>query len=653
MGSGVTGDVALLDADSVSTGWTVSVTETGNGNGGSAGAGADVTGFPGDLAGFDALALGDSIFANQGNPQVASMVLLFTGLSNTATYDLLLYGSRANAQGIDQRWSLTKGTGGADVDHGSELNATTYVNWTSISPNSNGEIEVTISSPGPDTAGALALNFGSITEASNVALITSFTTDVDTASAGSPATLSWTINEPVDTLVLDDGNGSTTDLLPATTAGEGSLIVSPSETTTYSITAVRDGVPNVRSLIIIAGEAPQISAFSASSTFLQVGESTDLTWEVIGATSLTLDPGATDVSGTSMIAVSPSEGTTYTLTATNTYGSSTADILVEVFNSPIPINRSVASAPANASNLWRDQVGSSDWAMSNAVLNSPLLTPSANTNITAAYTTGGGTSGGATSAFQYPELTTEIWFRPGVLSADHQVIFETGGGQNGLSALITESEIRFLGTSNDVRTLDVTIPTAGLNLGDFVQLVITNDSATDAFTASVRDTFGAIRTVEETADVTVGVNGSGLFIWAAGGIGGAEFNLGGRTDPDGTSPAGLSGFGGEIAIVNVYDRILSPADIGAAFDRVATIGVGPAGLQVTDVLFNDSSDELTITWNSISGLSYLVQFSTSLQESDWFELAGPFTADSASTTEVLSLPANRSRFFVRVLTAAP
>ena len=162
--SGVTGNVALLDTASAATGWTISVTEDGNGNGGSAGAGADVTSFPAALSAFDAAALGDSLFANQGNPQVASMTMLLTGLSTTSTYDILLYGSRANGQGIDQRWSLTEGTGGADVDHFSELNATDFVDWSAIAPNASGEIEVTINSPGPDTAGALALNFGSITE---------------------------------------------------------------------------------------------------------------------------------------------------------------------------------------------------------------------------------------------------------------------------------------------------------------------------------------------------------------------------------------------------------------------------------------------------------------------------------------------------------
>lgn len=162
--SGATGDVALLDTDSATTGWTVSVTEDGSGSGGSAGAGADVNSFPAGLSAFNAAALGDSIFANQGAGTNPSMVLFFTGLSTSATYDLLLYGSRGNGQGANQRWSLTEGTSGTDVDHFSELNSIVFVDWTGISPNGSGEIAVTINSPGPDNVGALALNFGSITE---------------------------------------------------------------------------------------------------------------------------------------------------------------------------------------------------------------------------------------------------------------------------------------------------------------------------------------------------------------------------------------------------------------------------------------------------------------------------------------------------------
>lgn len=162
--NGSTGAVALNDTTTAPTGWTVTVTDVGSGNGGNAGGGADVNSFPAGLSGFDSDALRNSIYSNQGGGANPSMVLTFDGLSSLNTYDLVLYGSRANAQGLDQRWSLTQGTGGADVDHNSELNNSVFVDWTNISPNGSGVIEVTINSPGPDNLGALALNFGSITE---------------------------------------------------------------------------------------------------------------------------------------------------------------------------------------------------------------------------------------------------------------------------------------------------------------------------------------------------------------------------------------------------------------------------------------------------------------------------------------------------------
>ena len=162
-----TGTIGLSDTSSNATGWSVVVTDTGSGNGGNAGGGADVNSFPGGLLGFDTDALSNSIYGNQGAGTTPSMVLSFSGLDAGATYDLLLYGSRANAQGVDQRWSLTQGTGGADVSHFSELNDSVYVDWAGVSPNGSGVIEVTIDSPvgqGADNIGALALNFGSISE---------------------------------------------------------------------------------------------------------------------------------------------------------------------------------------------------------------------------------------------------------------------------------------------------------------------------------------------------------------------------------------------------------------------------------------------------------------------------------------------------------
>lgn len=496
-------------------------------------------------------------------------------------------------------------------------------------------------------------NLDAITEDPNLGLITSFTSDSETASPGNPATLSWEVDESLDALVLDDGEGNMTDLLPLTTAGSGSTDVTPSETTTYTLTATRGDSSQTRRLQILSGEAPLISSFNTSETFIQQGSSIDLTWSVFGATSLTLDPGATDVSGTTMITLTPTASTVFILTATNSFGSSTAEVSIDVLSGPIPIHRNVASFSGNSNGTWIDQIGNRNWNLTGATLNSPLATPSANTNITASYTTGGGsTTGGATTSFQYPEITIEVWFRPANLSENHQVIFETGGGQNGVSASITDSAIRLLGTTLDVRNLDVTIPIEGLNLDDFLQLIITNNGATDEYNATLRDTFGNVRSVSETTDVTIGGNGGGLFVWASGGLGGASLNLGGSTDNAAVAPLGLTGFEGEIAILNIYDRILDTAEQQATFSRVARIGSGPSGLTITDITVDDQADQITLTWNSINGQSYLVQFSTDMQ-GEWFELAGPFTADGDSTTRQLDIPPNQSRLYFRVMVATP
>jgi len=488
---------------------------------------------------------------------------------------------------------------------------------------------------------------------SGVELISALSSDRNSVSPSNPATLSWTVDSSLESLVLDDGNGNTTDLLPLTNGTTGSLSVAPTETTTYTLRGAKGEAANVWTIKIVSGAAPEISLFNSSSALVEAGSAVDLTWSVAGAESLTLNPGDIDVIGQTTISVTPDQTTTYTLTATNGFGSTSAEVEVTLLSGPIPVHRHVASSIGNTEILWADLIGNRSWTLTGGVLANPLATPSPQTNISASYTTGGGSNGASAGAFQYPQFSAEIWFRPGELTANHEVLYETGGGQNGLSALITDTHLRVLGSEGDVRNLDLTLPLAGLNLDDFLQLVLTNDADTDSVTVSLRDTYGNVFTSSESAAVTLGGNGAGLFTWASGAVAAAEINLGGRTEAAGTSPEGLTGFAGEIAILNIYDQVLDEGAIQSAFDRVASVTSGPSGLMITDVLFDDSNDELTLTWNSISGQSYLVEFSTSLKSDEWFELAGPFSATSEQTTQTLNIPPNRPEFFVRVVRDQP
>ncbi len=73
---------------------------------------------------------------------------------------------------------------------------------------------------------------------------------------------------------------------------------------------------------------PVITSFSATSQTIALAGSTTLTWNTTSATTVTLDNGIGDVSYVGFKAVYPTKTTTYTLTATNSGGSTTAKTTV-------------------------------------------------------------------------------------------------------------------------------------------------------------------------------------------------------------------------------------------------------------------------------------------------------------------------------------
>ena len=92
-----------------------------------------------------------------------------------------------------------------------------------------------------------------------------------------------------------------------------------------------------------------IFSFTPTPANIQPGQSITLSWNVIGATSISIEDNWGDQipvgSGTS-VPVSPTQTTTYTLTATNTNGNSTATATVTVSNNFIlPTNPSSFTSP--------------------------------------------------------------------------------------------------------------------------------------------------------------------------------------------------------------------------------------------------------------------------------------------------------------------
>lgn len=77
------------------------------------------------------------------------------------------------------------------------------------------------------------------------------------------------------------------------------------------------------------GSAPAIGSFTASATSVTAGTAVTLNWQASGASYYLVNPEAGPVRGNSVV-VNPSATTTYTLSATNSFGRSTASVTITV-----------------------------------------------------------------------------------------------------------------------------------------------------------------------------------------------------------------------------------------------------------------------------------------------------------------------------------
>jgi len=75
---------------------------------------------------------------------------------------------------------------------------------------------------------------------------------------------------------------------------------------------------------------PTVNSFAASQTSISQGQQTTLSWNVSGATAITIQPDIGTVGSSGSLMLSPNATTTYTLTASNQSGSSTGSVTVNV-----------------------------------------------------------------------------------------------------------------------------------------------------------------------------------------------------------------------------------------------------------------------------------------------------------------------------------
>ncbi len=141
-------------------------------------------------------------------------------------------------------------------------------------------------------------------------------------------------------------------------------------------------------------QAPSIPLFSAQPTTIVAGQSSTLSWQVEGATSIAINPAAQMTAAASTLTVSPAKTTTYTLTASNGDCSTTAQVTVTVTPQTcqgLAINRFEADPltihRGEQSTLRWDVTGATSVAVApgpqiSASSNTMMVSPIATTNYT-------------------------------------------------------------------------------------------------------------------------------------------------------------------------------------------------------------------------------------------------------------------------------
>jgi len=121
--------------------------------------------------------------------------------------------------------------------------------------------------------------------------------------------------------------------------------------------------------VTTSSQAPVISSFDADSSTIAAGESSTLSWSVVGATMVSIDQGIGNVALSGRRAVMPSATTVYTLTATNVAGVSTtatAQVIVSGAPSPSVALPVVNSFTASPSSITVGSLATLSWNVSNA-----------------------------------------------------------------------------------------------------------------------------------------------------------------------------------------------------------------------------------------------------------------------------------------------
>ena len=176
--------------------------------------------------------------------------------------------------------------------------------------------------------------------------ITSFTAAPTAIATGGTSTLSWATVGASSVDIIDLTNAT---VIATGQPANGSLSVTPAATTTYRLRATGPCAPQTQDVTVTVCPAASASTFTAAPATINVGQSSTLSWNVPNASTVTISGVAGTFGASGSTTVSPTNTTTYTLTAQGDSGCSpvTLQATVNVIACPAVAGSTFSAAPSS------------------------------------------------------------------------------------------------------------------------------------------------------------------------------------------------------------------------------------------------------------------------------------------------------------------
>jgi hypothetical protein len=236
-------------------------------------------------------------------------------------------------------WTITNATGASISPNVGTVDP--HTGSVSVSPTQTTTYTLTATGTGGPVTQSVTVQVGGA-PAGNPQIVRYAASPV-TITKGQSSTLSWTTTGAASVTISGIG----------TVALNGSTTVTPTQTTSYTLTATDSAGKSVTAVVTVTvstGAVPQVLQFVANPQNISSGGSSQLCWQISGATSISIAPGiGSNLNANACVTVNPTTTTTYTLTATNSSGTIQANATVYV-GSVVIVAFSASPTFANYSN---------------------------------------------------------------------------------------------------------------------------------------------------------------------------------------------------------------------------------------------------------------------------------------------------------------